>query len=107
MQSSQDARGVRGVHDRVGLPQHALGEVPGEHYYVEPVVERQVAEDTDRSVGWAEFEFASVSAVLRDLELYYVRDYRPQSNYRQALSLAVEAELVERLLSKHTGGARG
>jgi hypothetical protein len=63
--------------------------------YVKAVEKRRVAEETGRTVGAVEFKFANVSAVLRDLELFYVPGYQPRSNYQHSLRLAVEKRLSD------------
>lgn len=55
----------------------------------------RVREIVQRSRGAVEFKFQNVSAVLRDLHVYWVRGYKPRGNYQRALRDAV----IERLSS--------
>ncbi len=53
----------------------------------------RVRETVNRSRGAVEFKFQNVSAVLRDLHVYWVEGYKPRGNYQGALRDAV----IERL----------
>lgn len=49
----------------------------------------RVRETVRRSKGAVEYKFQNVSAVLRDLHLYWVEGYKPAKNYQSALRDAV------------------
>lgn len=65
----------------------------------------RVRETVQRSKGAVEYKFQNVSAVLRDLHLYWVEGYKPAKNYQGALREAVVQYLeadsqVEHLMQK-------
>lgn len=49
----------------------------------------RVRETVQRTKGAVEFKFQNVSAVLRDLHVYWVKGYKPRGNYQAALRDAV------------------
>lgn len=53
----------------------------------------RVRETVQRSKGAVEFKLQNVSAVLRDLHVYWVRGYKPRGHYQHALRDAVVRRL--------------
>lgn len=53
----------------------------------------RVRQTVNRSKGAVEYKFQNVSAVLRDLHMYWVEGYKPARNYQGALKDAVVSRL--------------
>lgn len=88
--------------------------------YVKTKFNGAVQEQTSRSKGSIEFKFANISAVLDDLEMPYIRGYKPRFNYQKVMMDLVRErvgnpvskvrhealyEELEGLRKRSTGGA--
>ena len=62
--------------------------------YIKAEHRRQVMEETGRTKGSVEFKFENVSAVLDELGIPWIWDYKPARNFQNALVEAVDRHLV-------------